>query len=252
MLRLGKARSSDNALIRDAFTNACAPRCLITDTQPSPHRRSHHRSDAPPNPSDHFFLTCALIPASHHPPPYTPDEILIGLARGTAQLHRARVVHRDLTEPGKNALLRREPDGSITAAVIDLSQSELCPQGRGAAARSVDMYAFGNVLYFLCYGRVARAVPWNRFSCMGSPKGLAELLQLHEHEHAVGRAGQPNLLNRCTPQLRPQLLELMQYCWAPALFSARASGGERLNHSWDYVQERLLTMRDQGVALLNA
>ena len=116
-------------------------------------------------------------------------DVLIGFARGVALLHSLHLVHRDLTEPGKNVLLRRERAG-LTATLIDLSQAQRCPAGRGAAARSVDMYAFGHVLYLACYGIVVRGLPWTKFSCNGSPKALAELLPIHEAAHpAVGGPG---------------------------------------------------------------
>ena len=55
-----------------------------------------------------------------------------------AALSRARVLHRDLTEPGKNALIKRDGAG-LTAALIDLGQSEVCPDKRGAAGRALKM-----------------------------------------------------------------------------------------------------------------
>ena len=109
-------------------------------------------------------------------------DVLLGFARGVALLHSLHLVHRDLTEPGKNVLLRRER-GHLTATLIDLSQAQRCPAGRGAAARSVDMYSFGHVIYLACYGHVVRGLPWTKFSCNGSPKALAELLPIHEAAH---------------------------------------------------------------------
>lgn len=68
--------------------------------------------------------------------------LLLGVSRGIAALHRAHVVHRDLTEPGKNVMLKRDALG-LTAGLIDLSQAEICPPGRGAMARAVDMCTHG-------------------------------------------------------------------------------------------------------------
>lgn len=184
-------------------------------------------------------------------------DVLIGFARGIALLHSLHLVHRDLTEPGKNVLLRRDAFG-LTSTIIDLSQAQRCPAKRGAAARSVDMYAFGHVLYFACYGRVVRGLPWTKFSCNGSPKALAELLPVHEEAHPAGRVSAAGNINRCSPQAQTPLHELMQYCWEPALVVARAhsmgvgvaSRSARSNHSWEHVLERLSALRRLGLPML--
>ena len=288
--------------------------------------------------------------------------VLIGVCRGLATLHHARVIHRDLTEPGKNALLKAD-GGGMTAALIDLSQAEVCPAGRGAASRgesrrravpstvacrpqptrrpssnpllappafqgtehpssselrrqplsrqrtcpcrlaargdthsrgfgpvalaAVDMYAFGNILYYACYGHVAHSLPWTKYSCMGASRGLVELRTNHRRLHSNGRVAPPGTLNRCHEKLRTRLDDLMQYAWAPALVAAEAaqadraaplsalganvsvvtshqtpptpssgaSPGEaaaRLNHTWAYLIEQLEVARGQRWSLFRA
>ena len=88
-------------------------------------------------------------------------ELLLGACRGLAALHAARIVHRDLTEPGKNIIVKRDGRG-LTAAMIDFSQAERCPSGHGAAARAIDMFGFGNLLWYVCFGRVAHSLPWTK------------------------------------------------------------------------------------------
>ena len=196
--------------------------------------------------------------------------LLTGVAHGLNALHRARVLHRDLTEPGKNALLRRDAIG-LTAVMIDLSQAEVCPPGRGAAGRAVDMYGFGNLLFFACYGQVAHSLPWTRYSCTSPPKGLDELQRTHRRLHPDGRAAPRSLFNRCHEKLRAPLDALMHYSWAPALAMAHAAGdagsveatplatsltahgiGEaaaRVNHTWAEAFAQLDAMRALHVPL---
>ena len=186
--------------------------------------------------------------------------ILLGVARGMAAIHRARVLHRDLTEPGKNALLRRDAVG-LTAVMIDFSQAEICPVGHGAVGRALDMYAFGNLLYFACYGQVTHSLPWTRYSCSGaSAAALNELASRHSSLHPNGKPAPASLFNRCHDRVSKTLDGLMQYCWEPALAAAAASntvahgmpgnGGagaavSRLNHTWDEVVRRLDGVRQQ-------
>ena len=197
--------------------------------------------------------------------------VLIGVARGLAALGRARILHRDLTEPGKNALFKRDATG-LTASLIDLSQSELCPAGHGAAGRALELYAYGNLLYYACYGSVAHSLPWTKYSCKGTPaKHLAELAANHRRMHAdealEGRPAPPERFNRCHEKLRQPLDRLMHYCWAPALAAAkvaeRVSSSEvsstaagapgeaaaRLNHTWPVVIAALEDARRQHVPL---
>jgi hypothetical protein len=185
--------------------------------------------------------------------------VLLGVARGLSVLHKARVVHRDLTEPGKNALLKRDEIG-LTAAIIDFSQAERCPTGHGATARAVDMYGFGNMLYFACYGRVARSLPWTQYSCSGtSASGLRDLAMRHASIHPNRQAAHPSLFNRCHHRVAPLLDDLMIYSWAPALAAAAAVGsstaadGElgtgtavnRLNHTWEEILQKLEAVREE-------
>ena len=212
--------------------------------------------------------------------PHSAWELLLGLAHGMRAMHARRVVHRDLTEPGKNVQLKRDSRG-LTTALVDFSQSEQCAPatrgegggggggsgggGGGAGARAIDTYAFGNVLYFACYGRVRRTVPWTKHSCDLPRQGLLELRARHAADRPAGPADAAATFNRCATALQPQLDELMRYCWQPALDAAdallakpdasRDGGGrasaaaERLpagagcNHSWTIVVEQLQAMR---------
>jgi len=195
--------------------------------------------------------------------------LLLGVSRGLAAMHRARVVHRDLTEPGKNVLLKRDSLG-LTAALIDLSQAERCPSGRGAAARALDMYGFGNLLYFACYGRVAHSLPWTGYSCTGQLRGLEGLLAMHHRLHPAGKPAPAHLLNRCHEHAVATMDGLMNYCWAPALAAATAAVGggvsqagssapsrgvgeaaARVNHTWDEVIRQLEALREQRRPLFN-
>lgn len=199
--------------------------------------------------------------------------VLIGVARGLAALGRARILHRDLTEPGKNALFKRDATG-LTASLIDLSQSEICPPGHGAAGRALEMYAYGNLLYYACYGEVAHSLPWTQYSCQRTPsKHLVALAanhrRLHGDEALEGKPAPPERFNRCHEKLRQPLDRLMHYCWAPALAAAKvaerseasphAEGGvnagapgeaaARLNHTWRAVISALEDARRQHVPL---
>ena len=58
---------------------------------------------------------------------------------------------------------------------LDSAQAERCSAGRGAGARAIETYAFGNVLYFACYGHVRRTVSWSKYSCDLPRPGLLEL-----------------------------------------------------------------------------
>lgn len=92
-------------------------------------------------------IEAAKAPAS---PPLLRDALhhglilLTGVAHGLNAIHRARVLHRDLTEPGKNALLKRDSIG-LTAAMIDFSQADVCAVGKGAAGRAIDLYSYGKL-----------------------------------------------------------------------------------------------------------
>ena len=212
--------------------------------------------------------------------PHSAWELLLGLAHGMRAMHARRVVHRDLTEPGKNVQLKRDGRG-LTTALVDFSQSEQCAPptrgegggggGGGGGARAIDTYAFGNVLYFACYGRVRRTVPWTKHSCDLPRQGLLELRARHAADQPAGPADAAATFNRCATALQPQLDALMRYCWQPALDAAdallakpdagrdgggRASAAERLpasaggNHSWGVVVEQLLAMRAMRKPLL--
>lgn len=196
--------------------------------------------------------------------------LLIGVARGLAALGRARVLHRDLTEPGKNALLKRDAIG-LTASLIDLSQAEVCPAGRGAVGRAIDLYSYGNLLFYACYGVVAHSLPWTKYSCLGTPgKHLIELLANHRRLHGAdeSRSAPPSRFNRCHERIRAPLDRLMQYCWAPGLAAAKAAeaaaakdgpnndrsgaagqAAARLNHSWPAVITALEQVRKEHVPL---
>ena len=180
-------------------------------------------------------------PASRYREPTNAAfDVLIGLAWGMRRMQGLNVVHRDLVEPGKNVLLKRDGRG-LTAALIDFSQAEACVTGRnGAGARAVDMFSFGNVLHFACYGRVIRSVPWTRFSCADPKPGLRELSAQHNNRLTLdGMVGDD--FNRCSTKLQPQLTSLMEYVWQPALDAA--DGKPSANHSWAEVIDRLHAMR---------
>ena len=49
-------------------------------------------------------------------------DVLIGLARGMRRIHGRRVIHRDLTEPGKNALLKRDGDRGLHPHILKMWQ----------------------------------------------------------------------------------------------------------------------------------
>ena len=156
---------------------------------------------------------------------------------------------------GKNALLKRDATG-LTASLIDLSQADVCAPGHGATGRALDMYAFGNLLYFACYGVVAHSLPWNRYSCAGSPKGLTQLQTTHEELHPGGHAAPRGLFCHCHERVRAPMDALMEYCWAPALAVAKAAPAGNLgavalsmNHTWLAVVAQLETMRMLHVPL---
>ena len=192
--------------------------------------------------------------------------LLSGIAHGLHALHRARVLHRDLTEPGKNALLKRDATG-LTAALIDLSQADVCPAGRGAIGRALDLYAYGNLLFYACFGKVAHSLPWTRYSCSHTPPhGLIELRSTHRRLHPDGHAAPRTLFNRCHERLKAPMEALMNFCWAPALAAAQVAAGEgdaaggdaahsageaaaRLNHTWPAVIAQLDSMRAVRVPL---
>lgn len=174
-------------------------------------------------------------------------DVLVGLARGMRRLHGRRLIHRDLTEPGKNVMIKRDARG-LTSALVDLSQAERCGEGRGAGARAIEAYAFGNVLYFACYGRVRHTVAWTKYSCDLPRQGLLELQQQHAADQPAGPADAEAHFNRCTSALQPQLDALMRYCWQPTLDAADAllrpaQRDGHSNHSWDVVIEQLQAMR---------
>ena len=133
-----------------------------------------------------------------------------------------------------------------TATLVDVLQAERCGVGRGAGARAIEAYAFGNVLYLACYGLVRRTVAWSKYSCELPRPGLLELQQRHAADPpADGEAR----FNRCASALQPQLDALMRYSWQPTLDAADAllgpaqHAGLATNHSWDVVVEQLQAMR---------
>jgi hypothetical protein len=130
--------------------------------------------------------------------------------------------------------------------------------------------AFGNIVFFACYGHVVHSLPWTRYSCTAAPKGLGALRATHHRLHPDGRTAPRTLFNRCHERLRAPLDALMQYCWAPALAAADAdvasttgmgTAGEatatrgvgeaaaRLNHTWPVVIAQLDAMRATRVPL---
>jgi hypothetical protein len=194
--------------------------------------------------------------------------LLIGVSRGMGAIQRAHVLQRDLSEPGKNALIHQDRLG-LTASLIDFSQADVCSTDQGEAGRALEMYSFGNVLYFACYGEVARGLEWTKYSCAGVDlPSLIELGASHRRRHPDGRAAPPTRYNRCQPKLRLRLDGLMQYCWAPALAAAQAAeraaanGASRAtssrlaseavaarNHSWVSIVEQLEAARETHVHL---
>ena len=127
----------------------------------------------------------------------------------------------------------------------------------------LDMYGFGNLLYFACYGHVTHSLPWTQYSCMHPPIGLTQLAATHERLHPNGRVASPVLYNRCHETSQVQLDSLMIFCWAPAIAAATAAVAQaaghaqdaalgsvgaaaaRMNHTWDEVIARLETLREQ-------
>ena len=191
--------------------------------------------------------------------------LFIGAARGLAALSRAQVLHRDLSEPGKNVLLQQDSVG-ITAKLIDFSQAEVCAPSQGNTARAVELYAFGNLLYFACYGKVIHSLPWAKHSCRATfSPALLGLLAAHRSAHPGGRIAPHGLASRCHDTLRAPLDYLMRFCWAPALgagIAAEAATVDRTgaaeiaakvllhNHTWPMVIKHLEALRGQHVPLM--
>lgn len=170
-------------------------------------------------------------------------DILLGLAHGMRQLHELGIVHRDLTEPGKNALITRDALG-VTSVLIDLSQADICGAGSGSGAKQVDLYSFGNVLHFACYGRVMHSVSWKQYSCSSSARALAKLHQEHATTHLAVRADVKGLLNRCNEKLQPLLEDLMRLCWNPIT-------QPKANHDfeWSEIIDRLQAAKEMNKPL---
>ena len=148
-------------------------------------------------------------------------------------------------------MIKRDAHG-LTATLVDFSQAERCgaglATGRGEGARAIEAYAFGNVLYFACYGHVRRTVAWSKYSCELPRQGLLELQQAHAADQPAGAADAEARFNRCASALQPQLDALMRYCWQPTLDAAEAllrpaqHARQATNHSWDLVIEQLQAM----------
>jgi hypothetical protein len=191
-------------------------------------------------------------------------DVMIGLARGHRHLYAHRVAHRDLGFPGKHALIKRDGEG-LTAALVDFSSAELCGTGdmRSAWGLAVDSYAFGNVLAYVCYGRMINCLS-NQFvtypTCSAaSPQVRAarEMLRSkHARIHPGGRAvPAPGLINRCARPVQRPLDELMTHLWEPAVgvtpaAKPSASGGNSTGH-WDHVIAKLEALRRVSTSMFD-
>ena len=138
---------------------------------------------------------------------------------------------------------------------LDSAQAERCSAGRGAGARAIETYAFGNVLYFACYGHVRRTVSWSKYSCDLPRPGLLELQLTHTKDQPTGPADAEARFNRCASMLQSQLDDLMRYCWQPTLEAAEAllrpavaqhPSNRPANFSWEVVIGQLQAMHRIG------
>ena len=138
---------------------------------------------------------------------------------------------------------------------LDSAQAERCSAGRGAGARAIETYAFGNVLYFACYGHVRRTVSWSKYSCDLPRPGLLELQLTHTKDQPTGPADTEARFNRCASVLQSQLDDLMRYCWQPTLEAAEAllrpavaqhPSNRPANFSWEVVIGQLQAMHRIG------
>jgi hypothetical protein len=126
-------------------------------------------------------------------------------------------------------------------------------------ARAIDTYAFGDILSLACYGvhgaleRAGRG--YDAATCRGFEKlwhgypFLRRLRAQHGILHPNGRVSpDENLLHRCNGQ--PELDELMNYSWTPAIQAAYectsdAPSHEHARHKWSKVLQTLQTLRQR-------
>ena len=140
-------------------------------------------------------------------------------------IHGAGIIHRDLSIPGKNVMLKWAGK-RLTASIIDFSLAETCAAGQGELARALDTYHFGGVLSYLCYGNAVRASFYEHVHCGSTIRELnskdygllQKLVAQHKQLHPRERpAFASDLLNRCSFQQQHRLDEIMKMTWRPFL-----------------------------------
>lgn len=156
-------------------------------------------------------------------------DVLIGLAEGMHHMHKRGVVHRDL-EGGVNVMLKTDKLG-VTVALFDFGSGLVCDVSKHplpTSARSTDIYAFGDILQYACYGSRSGASShaYLATTCRGiehvwhGTAFLEHLLKEHEQAHPGDRAiPAAGLLSRCNNQ--SELDDLSRYAWRPAVSLAR-------------------------------
>eukprot|EP00736_Rhodelphis_marinus_P004939 Rmarinus@m.17812 len=150
-------------------------------------------------------------------------DVVIGAASGMRELHRIDIIHRDLYVPGKNMLVKYDSQGT-TVMVHDLGCSRRCLKAadRGSAAKAIEMYQFGNILYMLCTRRGVYAQPGDQgrvtnaqLKCEpGDNKdNLERIVASHELNHP-----QSNYVFEGMVCSEPdKFAALLDFCWSHAL-----------------------------------